>query len=98
MAAMTAQTQGVLYRMRRRRLARVVLQSLTAWAQGLIVSEGQYVSAQNGTAAYVATTSGTTGATMPVGRSANDGGVSWVSVDIQYLLNFLYSGAPTPTA
>ncbi len=95
--AMTTQMQGVLYRMRRRRLARVVLQSLTAWAPGLVVAAGQYVSSQSGNVAYVATSSGTTGATMPVGQSANDGGVSWILVDIQFLLNFLNSGAPTPT-
>lgn len=91
-----AAQQGALYRNRRHRLSRVILQSLTPWRTGLVVIVGQYVSSENGTSAYEATTSGTTGATAPTGRSTNDGGVTWVKVGVQALLRFLNTGAPTP--
>ena len=89
--------QGALYRNRRRRLSRVILGKLTPWSTGLVVTAGQYVSAENGTAAFLATTSGTTGATAPTGRTTNDGGVTWVRADIQSLLQFLNTSPNTPT-
>jgi hypothetical protein len=94
---LSAQTQGALLRMRNRRVARQILQSLTAWSTGLTVTEGEYVSSENGTSPWLATSSGTTGATAPTGQGAfNDGGVQWVRADIQSLLTFKFTGAPTP--
>jgi len=93
---MDATMQGALYRNRRRRQSRQILQSLTPWSSGLVVTAGQYVSSENGTAAFKATTSGTTGATSPTGQTTNDGGVIWVRADIQSLLQFLNTSPPTP--
>lgn len=96
MAVSRAQQAG-LYYARRRRLALSVMQKLTPWAHGLTVTEGQYVTSENGVAPFLATSSGTTGTTAPAGTGAiSDGGVNWVRADIQSLLQFLYSGAPTP--
>ena len=95
--SITAQTQGALLRMRNRRITRQILQSLTAWSSGLPVMEGEYVSSENGTSPWLAMSSGTTGASAPTGSgSFNDGGVTWVRADIQSLLTYRYSGAPTP--
>jgi len=79
-------------------MALSVLKKLTPWSEGLTVSQGQYVSAENGNAAFLATDGGTTGNTSPTGQSAKDGssGVTWQRVDIQSLLTYLYTGAPTP--
>lgn len=97
MIVISTQTQGALYRSRRRRLSRLILQSLTPWSSGLSVSAGQYVSSENATSAWVAQSSGTTGASEPTGQgSFNDGGVTWTLADIPSLLAFLYAGAPTP--
>jgi hypothetical protein len=52
------------------------------------VAAGQYVSSENGTAAFEATSSGTTGATFGVG-------VTFVRAYIQSL--FRMSSVPTPT-
>ena len=94
---LSAQTQGAMLRMRNRRITRLILQSLTAWRTGLAVTEGQYVSSENGTSPWLATSNGTTGVTAPTGRgSFNDGGVTWVRADVQSLLTYRYSGAPTP--
>jgi hypothetical protein len=95
--ALSTQVQGALLRMRNRRITRVILQSLTPWSPGLVVTAGEYVSSENGTSPWLATSSGTTGALAPTGQGAfNDGGVEWIRVDIQSLLTFKYSGAPTP--
>jgi hypothetical protein len=89
--------QGALYFNRRRRKANAILASLTAWSSGLTVTAGQYVSSESGTSPWLATSSGTTGATAPSGQgSFNDGGVLWVRADILALLQFLFTGAPTP--
>jgi len=94
---MTRARQAALYYARRRRLALTVMQTLTPWSVGLSVTEGQYVTSENGNAPFQATSTGVTGSTAPVGTGAiNDGGVNWVRADIQSLLQFLYSGAPTP--
>ena len=91
--AYSATMQGALYRNRRRRLARLLLGKLTAWTTGLVVTAGQYVSGENGTAAFKATTSGTTAGTGPL----TDTGVTFVRADIQSLLQFLNSTTlPTP--
>lgn len=96
---MDAQMQGALFRARKRRIARQILQSLTPWSgPGLSVTAGQYVSAENGTSAWLAVTSGTTGADAPTGQAIlfSDGEVSWTRADVQSLLKYQYSGAPTP--
>jgi hypothetical protein len=93
--AITRSQQAALYYARRRRLALTVMQTLTPWAEGLTVTKGQYV--VHGDAPFLSTSGGTAGSTAPVGFGAsNDGGVGWVRVDIQSLLQFLYKGAPTP--
>lgn len=96
--AYTAQTQSALYYARRRRIARQVLQSLTAWTSGLSVVTGQYVSSENQTSAWLAVTSGITGASAPTGQAVlfDDGGVSWTKTDVSLLSRFQFSGAPTP--
>lgn len=94
---MDAQTQGALYRNRRRRLSRVILQSLTPWSSGLNVTAGQYVSSENGTTPWLAQNSGVSGATVPTGTGLqSDGAVTWLRVDIQSLLQFLNTEVPTP--
>jgi hypothetical protein len=94
---MSAVISAALYYNRRRRKANVILASLTPWASGLPVSSGQYVSSENGTSPWLATSSGTAGATAPSGQGAfNDGGVTWIRTDIQALLQYLFTGAPTP--
>jgi hypothetical protein len=98
MAGSLNRRQAGLYYSRRNRLARVVLGNLTAWAEGLSVTAGQYVqSAGNG---YLAVSSGTTGASAPTqtGGSANhsDGGVTWQYVDPQIFGNFVYTAPGTP--
>lgn len=92
----TAQTQAGLYRARRRRQARLLLSQLTPWRSGLVVTEGQLVSSENGTSAYQAQNGGTTGAVAPTGRSTNDGAVLWVKFDTLALLQYLNSSLPTP--
>ncbi len=95
--ALSRGMQGALYYARRRRLALTVMQKLTPWANGLTVTAGDYVTSENGNAPFLATTSGTTGTTAPAGTGAiYDGGVHWVRADIQSLLQYLYTGAPTP--
>lgn len=97
MSNLSATTQGALLRMRNRRMTRVILQSLTRWSPGLVVTEGQYVSSENGTSPWLAQNSGTTGATAPTGAGLqSDGVVTWLRVDVQSLLTFKYTGAPTP--
>lgn len=87
-----------MYYARRRRKANLILQSLTPWDSGLTVSVGDYVSSENGTSPWIATTAGTSGSSPPTGQGAfNDGGVSWLRVDIPSLLQFLYSAAPAPS-
>ena len=89
--------QAAMYYARRRRLALTVLKTLTPWSEGLSVTAGQYVSAENGNAAFQARANGTTaGSTPPSGQLFNDGGVTWVRADIMSLLTYLYTGAPTP--
>lgn len=93
----SATQQGALYRARRRRLARVLLQRLTAWAPGQTVSAGDYVSSEAGTAAFVAGNSGVTGAgPAPSGPQASDGAITWTRADTQSLLRFAFVGLPTP--
>jgi hypothetical protein len=97
MMGLSATMQGALLRNRNRRIERQILQSLTPWSSGLVVTAGQYVSSENTTSVWLATSSGTTGATAPTGQGAfNDGGVQWVRADIQSLLTFKFTGAPTP--
>jgi hypothetical protein len=94
---LTAQTQGALLRMRNRRITRQLLESLTPWSHGLSVVDGQLVSSENGNSPWLATSTGTTGTNAPTGQGAfNDGAVSWVRVDVQSLLTYRYTGAPTP--
>jgi hypothetical protein len=96
---MDATMQGALLRARKRRIARQILQSLTPWSgPGLSVTAGQYVSSENGTSAWLAATTGTTGSQAPTGQAVlfDDGGVSWTRADVQSLLKYQYSGAPTP--
>lgn len=95
----TRAQQAALYYARRRRLALSILQKLTPWSEGLSVTEGQYVS--SGGAPFIASHDGTTGPNAPFGQVFVDGydgsgGVTWVRADTQSLLQFLYSGAPTP--
>ena len=86
-----------MYYARRRRLANIVMHSLTPWRAGLVVTAGEYVTSENGNAPFLATSSGTTGSTAPAGAGAiNDGGVHWVRADAMSLLTYLYRGAPTP--
>jgi hypothetical protein len=95
----TPQQQAALYYARRRRLANSVLQGLAPWSENLEVTAGQYVSAENGTAAYLSLNSGTTGSISPTGLLASDaesGGVKWQKVNAMSLLQFLYTGVPTP--
>ena len=97
--AITRAQQAALYYARRRRLALSVLRTLTPWAEGLNVTEGQYVA--HGDVPFIAAHSGTTGPNAPFGQTFADGpdgsgGVTWVRADIQSLLQFLYKGAPTP--
>lgn len=96
--AYSAQMQGALLRARNRRITRQILQGLTAWRTGLVVTAGQYVSSENGTTPWIAATSGTTGASGPTGQGVifDDGGVSWARVEIQSLLQFKFTKAPTP--
>jgi hypothetical protein len=94
--AYSAQQQSGMYYARRRRQARLLLSQLTPWSSGLVVSQGQLVSSENGTSAYQAQNSGTTGATAPTGRSVNDGAVEWVKFDTLALLQYLNSALPTP--
>jgi hypothetical protein len=62
-----------------------------------VTSVGQYVSSENGTSAWVSTSTGVTGASAPTGqRTFNDGGVDWTHIDMQMLLPFLNTGVPTP--
>lgn len=89
--------QGALYRNRRRRQSRQILQSLTPWRSGLACTAGQYVSSENATSPWLAQNSGVTGATAPTGTGRqSDGVVTWLRVDIQSLLQFLNSSPPTP--
>lgn len=90
---------GGLYHMRRRRrMANIVLQQLTPWSSGLDVTAGDYVSSESGNSPWLATSSGTTGDRPPYGQGAfSDGGVDWVRADIMSLLQFLYTGVPSPT-
>lgn len=92
------QMQGALLRARKRRIARQILQSLTPWSSGLSVAAGQYVSSENVTSAWLAATTGTSGALAPTGQAVlfDDGGVSWTRADVQSLLKYQYVGAPTP--
>ena len=85
--------QGALYRQRRNHRANSVVATLTAWSHSLVVSAGQYV--QNDGNAYVALTSGTTGATAPTGVTTgvlNDGAVHW-----QFVNNKTFLTNPTPS-
>lgn len=92
MAPSQAAVQAALYHNRRRRLSRVILASLTPWQVGLVVTVGEYVSGDGGTTPYIAATAGTTAGTDPT----TDTGVTWVRQDVQSLLQFLNTGAPTP--
>lgn len=94
--AISTQMQGALFRARRRRLARLLLSQLTPWASGQNVSAGDYVSSENGTAAFVAGNSGVTGIMPPTGQQASDGSITWTRADIQSLLQFAFTGLPTP--
>ncbi len=93
---MTAALQGAMYRARKRRIARQLLQSCTPWSAGLNVLLGEFVTTANGTILYRAQNSGTTGPTSPTGFTAFDGGVHWTLADNQSLLPFAYVGVPTP--
>jgi hypothetical protein len=72
-----AQMQAALYYLRRNRRGRVAVQALTPLESGVSKSSGAYV--QSFGSAFVAITSGTTGATAPrgTGSTVNDGGVMW---------------------
>lgn len=94
MARFNGPMQGGLYYARRQRLARLILQNLPQWANGVVTASGHYV--KNLDTAYVAISSGTTGATAPVQThgSVSDGGVIWQRVDTLSLLAYLYQTAP----
>lgn len=87
--------QAGLYYARRRRLANQILAGLAVWAEGLTITQGQFV--QSDGFAYSANAGGTTaGSVTPTGANFNDGGVTWTRVDTMSLLQYLYTGAPTP--
>jgi hypothetical protein len=90
------QSQGARFRNTKMRKARQILQGLTPWSAGLSVTECDYVSAESGNAAFIAGSTGVTGATSPTGQVTSDGVIVWTRADIASLLQFLYTGAPTP--
>jgi hypothetical protein len=96
------QSQALSLRNRKMRRARQILQTLTPWSAGLVISEaGIYVSSESGQAAFVSTGAGTTAGSSPTGQVFTDaGGVSWERVDIASLLQFLNTylngGIPSP--
>jgi len=76
-------------------MANIILKQVAPWSQGLNVTAGQYVT--SGGSLWQASENGTTGATPPTGFSLfNDGAVAWKPADIMSLLQYLYTGVPTP--
>jgi hypothetical protein len=91
-------TQQVAFiRNRNRRLARQLMQTVGAWATGLVVEAGEFVTVDNGQTLLLAQSNGTTGATIPTGPSYADS-VAWSWASAQQLLAFRYSpnGVPQP--
>jgi hypothetical protein len=84
----SARRQAGLYYARKNTRARVRVSNLTPWSAGLVITSGMVTAGtyvQSFGQAYIATSSGTTGATAPSGNSASyDGGVHW---------QFVYSAA-----
>jgi hypothetical protein len=70
------QAAGLFYARKNNR-SRAMVDALTPWSPGLAVTTGEYV--QSFGLPYVATNSGTTGATAPNGTSGNisDGTITW---------------------
>jgi len=92
----TNQQQAGLYYARRRRLARLIIQNLTPWSSGLIVTQGQYV--QNIDNGYLALNSATTGTVPPTHTQgqASDGAVTWQLIDQPAFAQMIFSPPPTP--
>jgi hypothetical protein len=82
------------YNMRRRHKLNVLFLSVTPWASGLTVAEGDFVSI--GQTLWQATSSGTSGSTQPQNSGDSDGGVTYVVQSIMSLQQYLYQGVPTP--
>jgi hypothetical protein len=89
--------QGALYRNRRRRLARVLMATITAWSAALVVEAGQFVTVDNGNTLLLAQSSATTGAVEPASPTYPDN-VAWSVASQMQLLAFQYApdGVPTP--
>jgi hypothetical protein len=86
--------QGALYRNRRRRLARLLMQTqVTAWTANVEVEEGIFVTTDNGTTLLQAQSSGTTGSVAPTCPTYADR-VKWAVVSSQVLLSYQYQGIP----
>ncbi len=90
-AILKAANQAAMRTIRKNHRATAILQSLPVWASGKTATAGQYC--QSLGSAYIAVTSGTTGATAPTGTSGtvSDGGVDWQYVFPKSLLQFLYA-------
>jgi hypothetical protein len=89
--------QAALYRNRRRRLARVLMQGITPWSSGLVVEAGQFVTVGNGNVLLLAQSSATTGAVEPAAPTYPDN-VAWSVASAQQLLTFQFApdGVPSP--
>lgn len=101
MTGISALTQATLYRNRRRSLAKRLGDGLKPFAAGLTVTTGVYVRTTdvhlNTIAIFVATSSGTSGATAPKPNTnavQSDGLVNWQWVNTQILLTL--ATIPTP--
>ncbi len=97
LSARYSDKQSAAFFQRKRSKARRVIQALTPWSQGLVVSAGQYVSnANNG---YQALNSGTTGSSAPtqIQGQHSDGAVTWQFVDPTFFGTLLFdTSLPTP--
>jgi hypothetical protein len=87
--------QGALYRNRRRRLARLLMQTkVSAWQASAVVEDGMFVTTDNGNTLLQAQSSGTTGSVAPTYPTYSDT-VKWIAVSSQGLLSYQYQGIPT---
>jgi hypothetical protein len=89
--------QTVAFFQRKRSKARRVIQELTPWSSGLVVTGGQFVT--NAGSAYKALNSGTTGASAPTQTQGqhSDGAVTWQFVDPAFFSTLLFdTSLPTP--
>lgn len=80
----TGAMQAGMYYARRKNRARAAVQALTPWAEGQSITAGDQ--RQSLGSAFIALTSGTTGATPPSGNgNISDGAVTWQFVFAQSL-------------